>query len=73
LAYAAKELVNIRRYLNDGHAELDNNLIENAIRPFCLGRKNWMFADTESGAQASAAIYSVLQTAKLMVENLPLT
>lgn len=82
LAYAAKELVNIRRYLNDGHAELDNNLIENAIRPFCLGRRNWLFADTESGAQASATIYTVLQTAKangrepasylaMLIERLP--
>ena len=82
LAYAAKELVNIRRYLGDGHAEIDNNLIENAIRPFCLGRRNWLFADTESGAQASSTIYTVLQTAKanghepakylaMLIERLP--
>jgi transposase len=50
--------------LTHGQCEIDNNGIENAIRPFALGRKNWMFSDTEAGAESGAAIYTVLQTAK---------
>lgn len=41
-----------------------NNAAENAIRPFTVGRKNWLFADTSKGATASAAIYSIIETAK---------
>jgi len=43
---------------------IDNNRCENAIRPFVLGRKAWLFSDTPAGAHASAVIYSVLETAK---------
>lgn len=64
LAYACHELPRIRLYLDHGFCEIDNNRVENAIRPFALGRKNWMFCDTNKGAGASAAIYTVLQTAK---------
>jgi hypothetical protein len=42
----------------------DNNLTENAIRPFVLGRKNWLFSDTVKGARASANLYSMIETAK---------
>jgi len=42
----------------------DNNSTERAIRPFVIGRKNWMFADTPEGAAASAALYSLIETAK---------
>ncbi|SHH84324.1 Transposase IS66 family protein [Desulfofustis glycolicus DSM 9705] len=42
----------------------DNNLAENAIRPFVVGRKNWMFAGTPKGARASADLYSLIETAK---------
>lgn len=41
-----------------------NNLCENAIRPFVIGRKNWLFADTPAGAEASARLYSLIETAK---------
>jgi hypothetical protein len=37
---------------------------ENAIRPYCTGRKNWLFSDTKSGAQASATVYSIIETSK---------
>ena len=47
-----------------GHVPLDTNLVENAIRPFAIGRKNWMFADTVRGAEASANLYSLVVTAK---------
>lgn len=64
LRYANNELPNIRRYLENGLIEIDNNRAENAIRPFALGRRNWLFICSEKGAQASANIYSILTTAK---------
>ena len=42
----------------------DTNLVENAIRPFVVGRKNWLFADTVAGARASANLYGLIETAK---------
>jgi len=51
-------------YLKDGRLRPDNNLAENAIRPFVVGRKNWLFAATPAGAHASAALYSIIETAK---------
>jgi hypothetical protein len=51
-------------YLEDGRIEVDNNLCENAIRPFVLGRKAWLFSDTPDGAEASARLYSLIETAK---------
>lgn len=52
------------RILETGHVPLDTNLVENAIRPFAVGRKNWLFADTVGGARASANLYSLIETAK---------
>ena len=52
------------RVLDDGRIPLDTNLVENAIRPFVVGRKNWLFADTVAGARASANLYGVIETAK---------
>lgn len=54
----------MENYLLDGRCALSNNATENAIRPFDVGRKNWLFSDTPKGAKASAAIYSVIETAK---------
>ena len=51
-------------YLQDGRLEMDNGFAERAIRKFAIGRNNWMFADTEAGAHASAMFYSLLCTAK---------
>ena len=51
-------------YVNDGRLRPDNNLVENAIRPFVIGRKNSLFSDTVSGAKASANLYSLIETAK---------
>ena len=51
-------------YLLDGRLNISNNTAENAIRPFVVGRKNWLFSDTPKGAEASAAIYSIIETAK---------
>ena len=52
------------RYLDDGRLEIDNNLAENAIRPFAVGRKNWLFSNSVNGAKASANLYSIIETAK---------
>lgn len=52
------------RYTERGDLPIDNNRCENAIRPFVIGRKAWLFSDTPAGAHASALIYSLLQTAK---------
>ena len=51
-------------YLEDGRCSFSNNLSENAIRPFTLGRKNWLFSDTPKGAQASAIVYTMVEMAK---------
>jgi len=52
------------RFLERGDIPLDNNPAENAIRPFVVGRKNWLFSDTVAGAKASANLYSLIETAK---------
>ena len=52
------------RYVDDGAFPIDNNVCENAIRPFVIGRRNWLFADTVGGATASAHLYSLIETAK---------
>lgn len=51
-------------YLEDGRCSFSNNLSENAIRPFTVGRKNWLFCDTPNGAQASAIVYTIVEMAK---------
>ena len=51
-------------YLEDGRCSFSNNLSENAIRPFTVGRKNWLFCDTPNGAQASAVVYTMVEMAK---------
>lgn len=62
--YAQNQKPYMENYLLDGRLSISNNLAENAIRPFVIGRKNWLFADTPKGADASAAVYSVIETAK---------
>ena len=51
-------------YLEDGRCSFSNNLSENAIRPFTVGRKNWLFCDSPDGAQASADVYTMVEMAK---------
>jgi transposase len=64
LGYLDKQWPKLIRYLDDGRLQIDTNLVENAIRPFVVGRKAWLFADTVGGAQASANLYSIIETAK---------
>lgn len=54
----------LETYLEDGHCSFSNNLSENAIRPFAVGRKNWLFCDTPNGADASAITYTMVEMAK---------
>lgn len=64
VGYALGQWDRLTRYVENGILRPDNNLAENAIRPFVIGRKNFLFADTPAGAYASAALYSVIETAK---------
>lgn len=62
--YAKNHQNEFMNYLKDGNCAISNNLAENCIRPFTIGRKNWLFSGSPKGAQASAAIYSIIETAK---------
>lgn len=64
LAYLAAYWPRLIRYTERGDLPIDNNAAENAIRPFVVGRKAWLFSDTQAGAHASALIYSLIETAK---------
>jgi len=54
----------MQNYLLDGHLEISNQKAENHVRPFAVGRRNWLFSDSVNGAVASCAIYSLIETAK---------
>lgn len=82
IAYALNQWHRLVVYADTDHVTPDNNMAENTIRPFVIGRKNWLFAGTPEGAAASAAIYSLFETAKAnglepywyfryLLENLP--
>jgi len=62
--YLASNWSRLERYIEAGHLPIDNNAAERAIRPFVIGRKNWLFSDTPKGATASAQLYSLIETAK---------
>lgn len=64
LKYAKDELPRLRYILEDGRIDIDNNSAERSIKPFVIGRKNWLFMNSRSGAEASAKIYSIMETAK---------
>ena len=64
MAYMDKYWPRLIRYVEAGHLPIDNNETERAIRPFAIGRRAWLFADTPAGAEASARLYSMVETAK---------
>ena len=66
IAYCHTQWSKLTTFLQDGRLELDNNRSERSIKPFVIGRKNWLFSNTPRGAQASATIYSIVETA---IEN----
>lgn len=69
--YALNEKKYLCRFLDDPDLPIDNNRAENEIRPFVIGRKNWLFSDSVKGAQASAMLYSPVTAAanRLNVER----
>ncbi|WP_297822441.1 IS66 family transposase [uncultured Paraglaciecola sp.] len=64
LAYSLNQWSKLIRYIEDGNLTIDNNRAERAIKPFVIGRKNWLFSNTANGANASATLYSIIETAK---------
>ena len=62
--YGLQQWPKLMRFLEDGRIEISNNRAERSIKPFVIGRKNWLFANTPKGARASAVIYSLVETAK---------
>jgi transposase len=64
LSYALNHWKKLIRYLEDGRIPIDNNCAENAIRPFVVGRKGWLFSGHPNGARAAATLYTLIETAK---------
>lgn len=64
VVYSMKQKPYLCAFLDHGEIEISNNQVENAIRPVVVGRKNWLFCDTQDGAKASATIFTLLETAK---------
>ncbi|WP_026377284.1 IS66 family transposase [Aestuariibacter salexigens] len=62
--YCLRQWHKLMRYIEDGRLTIDNNRAERAIKPFVIGRKNWLFSNTGKGATASAMLYSIIETAK---------
>ncbi|AZG72917.1 IS66 family transposase [Shewanella livingstonensis] len=63
--YMANQWHKLIRYVDDGRLSIDNNRAERAVKPFVIGRKNWLFSQTANGAHASATLYSIVETAKV--------
>jgi transposase len=64
VTYCQNQWAKLLVFLEDGRLEIDNNRAERSIKPFVIGRKNWLFANTPRGAKASAIIYSIIECAK---------
>lgn len=64
IQYCKNQWHKLIRYIEDGNLAIDNNRAERAVKPFVIGRKNWLFSNTANGAQASAMLYSIIETAK---------
>ena len=64
IAYALSQWVRLSVYLDDGRVEIDNNLVENAIRPTALGKKNWLFLGEAGASQRGAILYSVIESCR---------
>jgi len=64
ISYTLNQWEKLIRYLDDGLLSIDNNRAERAVKPFVIGRKNWLFSASTQGAQSSAMLYSIIETAK---------
>lgn len=65
IKYALNNEVALKRFLEDGKIEIDNNAAERALRVVAVGRKNWLFAGSDEGGKAAADIYTVIESAKM--------
>ena len=64
ITYCLNQWEKLQRFTLDGRLNIDNNRAERAIKPFVIGRKAWLFSQTANGANASAVLYSIIETAK---------
>jgi transposase len=64
ISYSLNQWTELTRYLDDGRLEIDNNAAERSIRPFAVGRRNWLFMGNVAGANSAATIYSLIETCK---------
>jgi transposase len=64
ITYSKNQWHKLLRYIDDGNLNIDNNRAERAVKPFVIGRKNWLFCNTTNGANASSILYSIIETAK---------
>ena len=64
IQYCLNQWEKLQRYTLDGQLSIDNNRAERAIKPFVIGRKAWLFSQTAKGAQSSAVLYSIVESAK---------
>ena len=82
LSYALNQRASLERVLDAGEVELDNNLVENAIRPTAIGKKNWLFMGNKESGRCSAVVYTLVQSCRMIslepsiylkdvLENLP--
>ena len=65
IKYAFNNEDALKRFLNHGKIEIDNNAAERALRPIAIGRKNWIFAGSDKGGETAAIIYTIIETAKM--------
>ncbi len=64
IRYSINQWESLTSFMQDGRLEIDNNRAERTVKPFVIGRKNWLFACSEGGAKSSAIVYSIVETAK---------
>ncbi|WP_082301591.1 IS66 family transposase [Photobacterium iliopiscarium] len=64
IRYTLNQWSKLNRFIDDGQLSIDNNRAERSVRPFTVGRNNWLFSNTHRGARASAVLYSLIETAK---------
>lgn len=65
IGYTLAQWENLGRYIDYSFVPINNNLVENAVRPFVIGRKNYLFQENPTGADASASLYTIIETAKV--------
>ena len=69
VAYTLRQWEKLITYTQQGQLSIDNNRVEYAVKPLVIGRKNWLFSNTASGARASAILYSIIEKAKANALN----